>query len=55
MNEEPQSTNEEMETVNEELRQRTTELSQLNPYLDSILGSLRSGVVVIDDELRVQL
>ncbi len=43
MNEELQSTNEELETVNEELRQRGVELNQVNVFLESILGSLRSG------------
>jgi two-component system CheB/CheR fusion protein len=48
MNEELQSTNEELSTINEELRQRTEELNQTNAFLKSILGSLHSGVVVLD-------
>jgi two-component system CheB/CheR fusion protein len=48
MNEELQSTNEELQTINEELRQRTEELNQTNAFLGSILGSLHSGVVVLD-------
>ena len=54
MNEELQSTNEELETINDELRLRTTELDQVNAFLESILGSLRAGVVVLDRDLRVQ-
>jgi two-component system CheB/CheR fusion protein len=48
MNEELQSTNEELSTINEELRQRTEELNQTNVFLQSILGSLHGGVVVLD-------
>jgi len=54
MNEELQSTNEELETMNDELHQRTDELNQINAFLESILGSLRHAVVVLDRELRVQ-
>jgi two-component system CheB/CheR fusion protein len=53
MNEELQSTNEELETVNEELRQRSEELKRVNTFLESILGSLRGGVVVIDRDFLV--
>jgi two-component system, chemotaxis family, CheB/CheR fusion protein len=53
MNEELQSTNEELETINDELNQRTDELNQTNFFLESILGSLDAGVVVLDSELRV--
>jgi two-component system CheB/CheR fusion protein len=52
-NEELQSTNEELETINDELNQRTDELNQTNLFLESILGSLDAGVVVLDAELRV--
>ena len=55
MNEELQSTNEELETVNEELRQRSEELNQVNVFLESILSSLSSGVVVIDKDLLVHV
>jgi two-component system, chemotaxis family, CheB/CheR fusion protein len=54
MNEELQSTNEELETMNDELRQRTHDLNEVNSFLESILVSLRAGVVVVDNELRVQ-
>jgi len=53
MNEELQSTNEELETINDELNLRTDELNHTNLFLESILGSLDAGVVVLDAELRV--
>jgi two-component system CheB/CheR fusion protein len=53
MNEELQSTNEELETINDELNQRTDELNQTNLFLESILGSLDAGVVVLDAQLRI--
>jgi two-component system CheB/CheR fusion protein len=52
MNEELQSTNEELETINAELRDRTTALDSANLFLHSILGSIRTGVVV-DRQLNV--
>jgi two-component system CheB/CheR fusion protein len=53
MNEELTSTNEELETINDELNLRTDELAQTNLFLESILGSLEAGVIVLDRELRV--
>jgi two-component system CheB/CheR fusion protein len=53
MNEELQSTNEELETINDELRQRTDELNEVNGFLEAILVSLESAVVVVNRELRV--
>jgi two-component system CheB/CheR fusion protein len=55
MNEELQSTNEELHTTNDELRRRSLELNEVNAFLQSILASLRGGVVVLDRELRVQV
>ncbi|MCU0548942.1 MAG: PAS domain-containing protein [Leptolyngbya sp. Prado105] len=55
MNEELQSTNEELQTVNEELQRRSEELNQSNAFLESILRSLKGGVVVIDLDLQVQI
>jgi two-component system CheB/CheR fusion protein len=55
MNEELHSTNEELETINDELYQRTTRLNQVNVYLESILSSLRVGVIVLDKELNVRI
>jgi two-component system CheB/CheR fusion protein len=54
MNEELQSTNEELETINNELRDRSVEVDELNRFLQSILGSLQSAVVVLGPEMEVQ-
>lgn len=53
MNEETQSANEELETMNEELRSRSNELNRANSFMESILASLRDGVIVLDSELQV--
>ncbi|WP_043728376.1 CheR family methyltransferase [Kutzneria sp. 744] len=53
MNEELQSTNDELQTINERLSERSVELDDLNNFLESILTSLRSGVIVVDVEMRV--
>jgi two-component system, chemotaxis family, CheB/CheR fusion protein len=55
MNEELQATNEEVETVNEELRVRGEERDRLNVFLEAILGSLSSGVIVVDQDLLIQI
>ncbi|MBD3563046.1 PAS domain S-box protein, partial [Planktothrix sp. FACHB-1355] len=55
MNEELQSSNEELHTTNEELRLRTEELNRVNIFFDSVLISLRIGMVVLDNRLSVQL
>ena len=54
MNEELQSTNEELQTMNDELRSRGLELNTSNAFLESVLTSLRSAMVVLDRDLRVQ-
>jgi two-component system CheB/CheR fusion protein len=53
MNEELQSTNEELQTINHELSQRTTELNRTNIFLTSILRSMQTGVVVIDNNFNI--
>jgi two-component system CheB/CheR fusion protein len=53
MNEELQSTNDELQTMNDTLRDRSGELDQVNGFLESILTSLRAGVIVLDLEMRV--
>ncbi|MEO6525328.1 MAG: CheR family methyltransferase [Gemmatimonadaceae bacterium] len=53
MNEELHSTNEELHTMNDELRRRGEELNDLNAFQDAIFTSLKSGVIVVDRELRV--
>ncbi len=55
MNEELQSTNDELQTINDELQDRTGELDQTNEFLETILTSLRAGVMVLSPELRVQV
>src|SRR5262245_43429453 len=55
MNEELQSTNEELQTMNDELRTRSLDADLLNSYLESVFGSLRSGVVVLDRDYRIQV
>ncbi|WP_243742061.1 CheR family methyltransferase [Actinomycetospora succinea] len=53
-NEELQSTNDELQSMNDELRDRTSQLDHANDFLESVLGSLRTAVVVVDTELIVQ-
>ncbi|HWK11530.1 MAG TPA: PAS domain-containing protein, partial [Vicinamibacterales bacterium] len=46
---------EELQTMNDELRNRSTELNASNAFLEAVFTSLRSAVVVLDRELRVQV
>ena len=55
MNEELQSSNEELNATNDELRDRTEELNCINAFLESILTSLKMGMVVLNNRLCVQL
>ncbi|GLZ41123.1 CheR family methyltransferase [Actinokineospora sp. NBRC 105648] len=55
MNEELQSTNDELQAINDTLRDRSTELDELNAFMESILTSIRSGVVVVNPEMRVRV
>jgi two-component system CheB/CheR fusion protein len=55
MNEELQSTNEELETINDDLRERSTELNEINAFLETILTTMKTGVVVVDGKLVVRL
>ncbi|HWB79745.1 MAG TPA: CheR family methyltransferase [Nannocystaceae bacterium] len=55
INEELRSTNEELQTANEQLRVREDELDSANGFLQAILGSLRSGVAVVDRDLHIQV
>jgi two-component system CheB/CheR fusion protein len=55
MNEELQSTNEELHSRNDELRSRSTELNAANAYLESVFASLRSAVIVIDKDFRIDV
>jgi two-component system CheB/CheR fusion protein len=54
-NEELQSTNEELETLNDELQRRSGELNEANTRLSSLLTSLRTGVLVVDRDMLVQV
>ncbi|NUR07472.1 MAG: PAS domain-containing protein [Nocardioidaceae bacterium] len=55
MNEELQSMNDELQGANEELRVRSSELTRLNDFMESILGSMQSSVIVLDRDLTVQI
>jgi two-component system, chemotaxis family, CheB/CheR fusion protein len=55
MNEELQSSNEELQTMNDELRNRSTEVNSNNAFLEAVFTSLRSAVVVLDGDLRIQV
>jgi two-component system, chemotaxis family, CheB/CheR fusion protein len=55
MNEELQSTNEELETMNEEINKRSEEINQVNNFLNSILSSLKTGVIVVNNEFQVDV
>lgn len=54
INEELQSTNEELQTMNDETNRRSEEIQKLNHFLESILTSIRSGVVAINQHCQVQ-
>ncbi|MFB9363847.1 CheR family methyltransferase [Actinoplanes nipponensis] len=55
MNEELQSTNEELQNINDQLRISTEQLDDANSFLETVLASLRAGVVVIDHDLRIRM
>ncbi|WP_103354488.1 CheR family methyltransferase [Amycolatopsis sp. CA-128772] len=54
MNEELQSTNDELQTINDALRERSLDLDEVNEFLESVLTSIRAGIVVIDSEMRIK-
>ncbi len=55
MNEELQSTNDELQAINDVLRVRTEELDGANGFLGSVLRSLGSAVIVVNEDLRVRV
>ena len=55
MNEELQSANDELQMTNEQLRDRTIEITDLNAFMESVLGSLEAAVIVLDSDLVVQV
>ncbi|UKO97969.1 CheR family methyltransferase [Nostoc sp. UHCC 0870] len=52
-NDELHSANQELHTINNELSQRTQELNRTNIVLVSILKSLQTGIVVIDNSFNI--
>ena len=55
MNAELQSANDELQISNEQLRDRTIEISDLNAFMEAILGSLAAAVIVLDRDFTVQV
>ena len=55
MNEELQSTNDELQTINDQLRISTDQLDESNGFLEAVLTSLRAGVAVVDQDLRIRM
>ncbi|WP_153040294.1 CheR family methyltransferase [Actinoplanes sp. TFC3] len=55
MNEELQSTNDELQNINDQLRVSTARLDEANAFLETVLTSLRAGVAVVDQDLRVRM
>jgi two-component system CheB/CheR fusion protein len=53
MNEELQSMNDELQMSNEAHREQQDHFFRLNRFMSSVLGSMRSGVAVVDSDLRV--
>ncbi|WP_071187974.1 CheR family methyltransferase [Trichormus sp. NMC-1] len=53
MNEEVNFTNEELQSINDALNQKTRELNQTNVVLVSILRSLQTGILVIDQNFTI--
>lgn len=54
MNEELYSTNAELETINDELRIRTGQLDQSTSFFESVMESIRVGVIVLDSDLTIE-
>jgi two-component system, chemotaxis family, CheB/CheR fusion protein len=55
LNEELQATNEELETLNNEMTMRTDEVNDVNAYLNSILASFSSSIVVVNKDYLVEV
>lgn len=55
VNEELQSTNEELQAMNTTLRQRTMDGERLNAFLESILATIETGVIVLNEDMHVLL
>lgn len=55
INEELHTTNQEFQAKNEQLQDRTDELNRAKAFLESILASVESGIVVIDRDFEIML
>ena len=55
MNEELESTNTELETINTEMQLRGMQLDHINDFMEEVLANVKTGVAVLDKDLRVQL
>jgi two-component system CheB/CheR fusion protein len=53
MNEELQSMNDELQFSNESLRERQDEVERLNRFMAAVLGSMVSGVAVVDADMQI--
>lgn len=53
MNEELQSMNDELQFTNESLRDRQDEVERLNRFMTAVLGSMNSGVAVVDADMQI--
>jgi len=53
MNEELQSMNDELQFSNEALRDRQDEVEHLNRFMGAVLGSMNSGVAVVDGDMQI--
>jgi two-component system CheB/CheR fusion protein len=53
MNEELQSMNDELQVSNESLRDRQDEVERLNQFMGAVLGSMNSGVAVVDVDMQI--
>jgi len=55
LNEELQSTNAELGTINDELHVRMRELDEANAFLETILTTMATAVIVVDGQLVVKM
>ena len=53
MNEELQSMNDELQYSNEALREGQDEVQRLNRFMAAVLGSMNSGIAVVDADMQV--
>lgn len=53
MNEELQSTNDELHTINDALRERSMELDESTAFVESLVNSIRLGLIVVDRQMRI--